>query len=112
MTTPAPVPAPVPTAPPAAPAKPGPLSEVASWFHRGETDAAKIAASATAMLTDHAGQALDVGGDFLALLKLIDPADAPLIAAAQALLPKVIMMAEHALSDVRTLLPAASQPPA
>ena len=97
--------------PPAAPAKPG----EPGFFTRledkilpkAEADAAKVAASLASALQDRSGEALDVAGDFLALVKLIDPADAPLATAAQALLPKMIAMAENALKDIRAALPAA-----
>ena len=61
-----------------------------------EADAGHLAADVKAALQDHAGQVFDVAGDALQLLKLIDPADAALAAAAEALLPKVLAMAERA----------------
>jgi hypothetical protein len=63
---------------------------------RTEAEAGQVAADVKAALQDHAGTVFDVSGDVLAVLKLIDPADAPLAAAAGALLPKVLAMAEKA----------------
>ena len=61
-----------------------------------EADAGHLAADVKAALQDHAGQVFDVAGDCGQLLRLIDPADAALAAAAEALLPKVLAMAERA----------------
>lgn len=59
-------------------------------------DAARIATEVAAAVKDHAGVVFDVAGDVLAVLKVVDPADAPAIAAAQVLVPKVLAMAESA----------------
>jgi hypothetical protein len=93
---------PMPESPPepANPPAEGPIEHVADWFHNhgahAEAEAGHIAADVNAALRDHAGVVFDVAGDFFAVLKLIDPADAPLIAAAEALLPKVLTMVEKA----------------
>ena len=92
--------APEPPAAPAPPAAEGPLGHAADWFRARaghvEAEAGHIAADVNAALRDHAGTVYDVAGDFFAVLKLIDPADAPLVAAAEALLPKVLQMVEKA----------------
>lgn len=93
-----------PPPPPPAPV-PGFFSrEIARLLPHAETDAAKVIGRMAGLLQDRGGEALDVAGDFLALVKLIDPADAPLVTAAQALLPKVLGMAENAARDARTAL--------
>jgi hypothetical protein len=85
---------------PAPPAAEGPLGHMTDWFHahagHAEAEAGHIAADVNAALRDHAGTVFDVAGDFFAVLNLIDPADAPLVAAAEALLPKVLQMVEKA----------------
>ena len=85
---------------PAPPAADGPLGHMTDWFHahagHAEAEAGHIAADVNAALRDHAGTVFDVAGDFFAVLNLIDPADAPLVAAAEALLPKVLQMVEKA----------------
>jgi hypothetical protein len=90
---------PVPESPPE-PAEPGFFTRTAEHLlphlEHGEAEAGHIAADVNAALRDHAGVVFDVAGDFFAVLKLIDPADAPLAAAAEALLPKVLQMVEKA----------------
>lgn len=87
---------------PAAPAAPQPgfftreAERLLPRAEHAEADAGHLAADVKAALQDHAGQVFDVAGDALQLLKLIDPADAALAAAAEALLPKVLAMAERA----------------
>lgn len=61
-----------------------------------EADAGRIAADVGTMLRDHAGTVFDVAGDVVQLAKLIDPADAPVLAALDVLVPKVLAMAENA----------------
>lgn len=61
-----------------------------------EADVAHVIADAGTAIQDHAGTVYDVSGDVLALLRMIDPADAPLAAAAEALLPKVFAMVAKA----------------
>jgi hypothetical protein len=61
-----------------------------------EAEAGRIAGDVSTALQDHAGTVFDVAGDVFGVLKLIDPADAPLIAAAEALVPKVLAMVEKA----------------
>jgi hypothetical protein len=108
LTTPAqPQPAPQPPKPatPAAPPAHETLGQrIGGWFDHGEQDAAKLAAGFQSLLQDRSGEALDVAGDFLALVKLVDPAAAPLASSVQALLPKVLSMAENAARDARTAL--------
>ena len=87
---------------PAAPAAPQPgfftreAERLLPRAEHAEADAGHLAADVKAALQDHAGQVFDVAGDALQLLSLIDPADAALAAAAEALLPKVLAMAERA----------------
>ena len=80
----------------------GPLGHVADWFqHHGqhaEADLAAIAADSRTFLTGHAGLILDFSGDAMALLDLIDPADAALFAAIRALVPKAIAAGQSALA--------------
>jgi hypothetical protein len=82
------------------PAAEGPITRVADWFrdHGGHAGAGAghIAADIGVALQDHAGTVFDVAGDGVALLKLIDPADAALASAAAAFLPKLLGMAESA----------------
>jgi hypothetical protein len=89
---------PEPASPP--PAAGGPLTRAENWFrgHAGhaEADAAAFAADVSTALRDHAGTVFDVAGDVVQLAKLADPADAPLFAALDALVPKVLAMAESA----------------
>lgn len=87
---------------PAAPAAPQPgfftreAERLLPRAEHAEADAGHLAADVKAALQDHAGTVFDVAGDCVQLLKLIDPADAALAAAAEALLPKVLAMAERA----------------
>jgi hypothetical protein len=85
---------------PAPVAAEGPITHVADWFrdHGGhaEAEAGHIAADISVALQDHAGTVFDVAGDGVALLKLIDPADAALASAAAAFLPKLLGMAGSA----------------
>jgi hypothetical protein len=89
---------------PAVPAAPheGPLGHVADWFqHHGqhaEADLAVIAADSRTFLTGHASLILDFSGDAMALLDLVDPADAALFAAVRALVPKAIAAGQSALA--------------
>ena len=62
-------------------------------LEHAEADAGRIAADVSAALREHAGTVFDVSSGILGML---DPADAPLIAAAEALEPKVYAMAEKA----------------
>jgi hypothetical protein len=50
---------------------------------------------------------VDVAGDGVALLKLIDPGDAALASAAEAFLPKLLAMAESAARVAGAALKAA-----
>jgi hypothetical protein len=61
-----------------------------------EADVSTWAADVSTALRDHAGTVFDVSGDLMSLVKLIDPADAPLFAAAEALVPKVYAMVQKA----------------
>ena len=85
---------------PAPPAPEGPLGHAADWFRsragHAEAEAGHVAADVSAVLQDHAGVVFSFADGFLSMVKMIDPADAPLIAAAQALVPKVYAMAEKA----------------
>ncbi len=85
---------------PAPPAAEGPLGHAADWFrsHAGhaEAEAGHIAADIATGLREHAGIAFEVSSGILGILRMLDPADAPLIAAAEALEPKVYAMAEKA----------------
>jgi hypothetical protein len=93
------------TTTPAAPEdQPGPLTRLVEKFenhaapevHAAETAVGAIAADVKAALLDHTSTALTVAGELGALAKLVDPADAPLVAAVEALLPKVLSMAVNA----------------
>lgn len=92
---------------PAQPAPPAAPSAQPGYFQRAEQAVQRILPHAGAValedatrietaVKDHAGTVFDVAGDVLAILKLIDPADAPAITAAQVLIPKVLAMAESA----------------
>ena len=59
-----------------------------------EAEAGHIAADISAGLRDHATTVFAVSSGILDILRMLDPADAPLIAAAEALEPKVYAMAE------------------
>ena len=65
-------------------------------LEHAEADAGRIAADVSAALREHAGTVFNVSSGILGMLKMIDPADASLFAAAQALEPKVYAMAEKA----------------
>jgi hypothetical protein len=105
-------PAVTPPAPPAAgtpsPAVPREtwLQKTEDWFRHGEGDAAKVATALQSALQDRSGEILDVAGDFIAMAKLVDPAAGPLADSVQALLPKVLAMAENAARDTRAALSA------
>jgi len=99
---------PTPAAVTAAPESLG--QRVGSFFHRADADAEALAARLQSLLQDRSGEALDVAGDFVALVRLVDPAMAPLAAAVQALLPKVLSMAENAARDARNALGTSSPP--
>jgi hypothetical protein len=104
-----------PTAVPPSPAAPapheGPLGHVADWFHghgqHAEADLAAIAADSRSFLTGHASLILDFSGDAMALLDLVDPADAALFAAVRALVPKAIAAGQSALALASAALKAA-----
>ena len=85
---------------PAPPAAEGPLGHAADWFRsqagHAEAEAGHIAADIATGLREHAGIAFEVSSGILGILRMLDPADAPLIAAAEALEPKVYAMAEKA----------------
>ena len=76
-------------------------------LEHAEVEAGHIATDVRAALQDHAGTVFDVAGDAIALLKLIDPADAALFAAAEAFLPKVLAMTEKAAALASAALKAA-----
>ena len=57
--------------------------------HAG-ADVARIVIAAGGDIQDHAGAVYDLSADVLALVKMIDPADAALAAAGAALIPKVL----------------------
>ena len=92
----------VPEAAPPAQGEPGfferQIERVLPRAEAAEGEVAHIAADVKAALQDHASTVFDVSGDLMALLKLVDPADAPLAAAVQALVPKVLTMAGTAAS--------------
>lgn len=96
---------------PAKPPEPGFFERAAEHLlpraEHAEAEAAHIAADVLAAFQDHAGTVFDVAGDCLLLLRLIDPADAALFAAASALVPKVLAMAEKATALAQSKLPAA-----
>jgi hypothetical protein len=99
------------SAPPAAASAPGFFERMAEHLvphaeHAG-AEAGTIAADVKAALTDHASEVFDVSGDLLALLKLVDPADAALAEAVAALVPKVVSMASSAASIASAALKAA-----
>lgn len=77
---------------------------------RAEADAARITIDVAAAVQAHAGQVFDVAGDVLALLKLVDPADAALASSAAALLPKVLGMAESAAKVAGSVMHPAMHP--
>jgi hypothetical protein len=89
---------PEPASPP--PAAGGPLTRAENWFrgHAGhaEADAAAFAADVTTALRGHASAVLRGTADAIDVLKLIDPADADLFSAAEALVPELLGMAESA----------------
>lgn len=75
------------------------------WFHNADKDVQALAAKAPGIdmaIRDHAGQVLDVAGDFLALAKIADPAIAPALipvsAALAALEAKVLAMTQSAVA--------------
>jgi hypothetical protein len=75
----------------------GPIEHVTDWFRAHvEAGAGNVAADVSAALRDHAQGVFEVSSGILSVLKMIDPADAPLITAAQALEPKIYAMAERA----------------
>ena len=85
---------------PAAPAAPGYFErledKILPHARHAEADVSSWAADIRAALQDHAGSVFDVAGDVVQLAKLADPADASLFAALDALVPKVLAMAESA----------------
>jgi hypothetical protein len=95
---------PMPESPPepANPPAEGPIGHLDGWFHahgaHAEAEAGHIATDIATGLREHAAVAFRVSSEILDILGMIDPADAPLIAAAQALEPKVYAMAERAAS--------------
>jgi hypothetical protein len=88
------------SAPPAAAAAPGYFERIEDKIlphaRHAEADVSSWAADIRAALQDHAGSVFDVAGDVVQLAKLADPADASLFAALDALVPKVLAMAESA----------------
>jgi len=72
--------------------------EIGKILPRAEADAAEAAADVATALRDHAGTVFDVAGDVIAVAGYVDPADATLLAALDALVPKVLAMAESAAS--------------
>lgn len=87
-------------APPAA-GEPGPITRLAEKFHLGgELHAAEhvVATVATDVqtLAGHHSAIFAVVAEMLHLVEVLDPADAPAIAAAEALLPKLFAMAASA----------------
>lgn len=95
---------------PAKPPEPGFFSREAQRLlphvQHAEAETGRIAADVLAAIQGHAGQVYDVAGDCIKLLELIDPADAPLFAAASALVPKVLAMVERATALAQAKLPA------
>ena len=79
-------------APPPAPA-PGFLERTLGKL---EGRAAPVIEGIVSDLAAHRQVILDVGTDAVALLKLIDPADAALVAAAEALVPRILDVASEA----------------
>jgi hypothetical protein len=107
------------TPPPASPAHAAPASEPSGgWFthelgkliphaKHAETEVADIVADSRNFVTGHAGIVLDFTGDAMALLDLVDPADAALFAAVKALVPKAIAAGQSALTLASAALKAA-----
>lgn len=90
-------PDPVPVPPPAAPGFFTRAEEkILPHFEHAEADAAGFIASAGTDIQDHAGTVYEVAAGIFGVVKLIDPADAPLAAAAEALVPKVLAMVAKA----------------
>jgi len=114
----APVPAlPVPPAPPAPPAPPHETlgQRVGDFFHRGEQDMAAVIARAPGIEADikaHAGQVFDVAGEVLSLLSIVDPQAAPLVAAGDLVLAKVLSMVTSAAAIAAKITPPATSKPA
>lgn len=111
-----------PATPPAAPASPQhaapPAEPSGGWFthelakliphaKHAETEVADVAADSRNFVTGHASIVLDFTGDAMALLDLVDPADAALFAAVKALVPKAIAAGQSALTLASAALKAA-----
>lgn len=83
------------TPPPAQAPQHGNLITTAEgWLHRAETSPATT--RFISAVRDHAGVVFDVAGDAVTILKLINPADAAAVTAAEAFLAKVLTMTESA----------------
>lgn len=100
---------------PEVPEAAAPEAEHAGWFSTElgkllpharhlETGAADVASDSGAYLTGHASAVLDFTGEAMALLDLVDPADAALFAAVRALVPKAITAGQSALALVSAAL--------
>ena len=63
-----------------------------------------VATDSRKFLTGHAGAVLDFTGDAMALLEMVDPADAALFAAISRLVPKAIAAGQSALALVSAAL--------
>lgn len=81
----------------------------AGWFGRelghllpharhAEAGLELVATDSRKFLTGHAGAVLDFTGDAMALLEMVDPADAALFAAISRLVPKAIAAGQSALT--------------
>ena len=85
---------------PPEPAEPGFFTRTAEHLlphlEHGEAEAGHIAADVNAALRAHAATVYRAAAGVFDVLELIDPADAPLVAAAETLLPKVYAMVEKA----------------
>ena len=72
------------------------LGKILPHAQHAEADVSAWAADVSAALRDHAATVLRGTADAMDVLKLIDPADAELFAAAEALVPRLLGMAESA----------------
>lgn len=86
------------------------ISTAESWLHRAET--APAAARLISAVRDHAGVVFDVAGDAVTVLKLINPADAAAVTAAEAFLAKVLTMTESAAQIASAAQASAARPAA
>jgi hypothetical protein len=72
------------------------LGKILPHAQHAEADAAAFAADVSTALRDHAATVLRGTADAMDVLRLIDPADAALFAEAEALVPRLLGMAESA----------------